>query len=228
MLIDELNRVIRYSMDTLTNLLSQTQPENWQPGAVHRLVTADAMTEAGREAEGHLLRSEHPIYFWRGKAHLGRDANNARRADRFAQEYLQTALDYSPVDRGNDPHALDESLGMHFNESHLTPETKQELLADARHFYPSNEPLHHFAPFAIADAARSFWGVRNGQDWAFDNDQATQQHARELDEAARATGPYTLHLDHDGPDAPDSTARFRSYIRGEGGEHEWGQQPGLR
>lgn len=224
MLISELNRVL-YSMDTLTNLLSQTQPEHWQPGAVHRLVTADALTEASREAEGHLLRSEHPIYFWRGKAHRAHEPTGWF-DNHFANEYLQTALDYSPVDPANDPHALNESLGMHFNHSHLTPETKKQLLEDGVHFYHST--IGMIPHDGVNDAARAFWGVRNNDGWSFANDTPTQAKWRELDKAAREAGPYTLHLDHDGPDAPDSRTRFRSYIWGEGGDHEWGQKAGLR
>ncbi len=57
---DELNRVLKYSTSDAANLLSQMEanPELQRPDAAHRHITADALTEAGREPEAEMPREE--------------------------------------------------------------------------------------------------------------------------------------------------------------------------
>lgn len=74
----ELNRVLRYSMDTVTNLLDQlASPEQFHTrigkGDRHlRLVAADALQDHNRESEANLLRSDGHIVIHNGQVKPGR------------------------------------------------------------------------------------------------------------------------------------------------------------
>lgn len=217
--LDDLNRVLRYSHQDAQNLLKQMEdhPELAQPSAVHRLVTADALQESGREPEANLLRSEHPIYFWQGKVYhaKGRRAYGGG-VGHFLRGYHDAAF-FSSVD-----HEAGEPLDENFGLNDLTPEARKEIREDALHFYHSHSDM---IPAGEEETAgHNFWYSRNGHGTGFfDHEEQFGEHTDALHEAADRAGEYDLSVSR-----PAEGEEGDPVIEGYGGRSGWGQPEGLQ
>jgi hypothetical protein len=218
---NDLNRVLKYGVDDATNLLRQIEgnPEHQQPNAVHRLVTADALQEQGRDSEANLLRSEHPIYFRNGKVYH----HHAGPADMkaFGNAYAEAAL-WSSTDPDSG-----RPLEEEFTPHHFDKQTSQEMKADALHFYNS-----HYHLLKHADPVRAgihFWLSRNGHGdgFRYNEDDYGVGYAKELHNQAKLAGEYELYPYQEGSAAPDDASSVIWHVGGSGGNAEWGQKEGL-
>ena len=218
----DLNKVLKYdaSSGDVDNLLHQLSYDHnhQQPGSVHRLVTADALQEHGRDAEAHLLRSEHPVYMWRGK--VFRRTVMPHQEGEFYRGYLRSALWASMDDNGN---SLDDT----YDARHIAEHTDDEMAGDAVHFLNSHS--HLLPADALYQAGTDFWLSRNGHGTGyFDRPEVYGDETDALQKAAGAAGEYSLNPEPDGPDAPDDTKPVRTKLVGYGGTSKhWGQPEGL-
>lgn len=214
----ELNRVLKYSADgdTLKSLLHPLHDPNSdeaQPNSHHRLVTADALQESGRESEAHLLRSPHRIYMWQGKVHHARGAIGDQ--NRFRRGYQDAAF-FSSTD-----HDRSEPLDENFGLGDLTPETMKEMYEDAVHFYHSH--ADHIPAGEEETAGHNFWYSRNGHGTGFfDHEDQFGEHTDALGETADKAGEYYLNVDR-----PEEGEEGETKISGYGTRSGWGQPPGL-
>lgn len=237
---EALNAVFKYAASH-TDLLKEleTNPEQHTAGSHLRGVTADALDDAAGElsgderksleAQARLLRSEHPIYFWRGGVHRANDRQGDPFRDSrwmgFDSGYSSAALNHSPLHPETDPEGLEGTISDHWEWYHLPKPLRKELEADAKHFFHS---YSHLIPYGTEYAAGQHFFDRRNQlfDWTFENDpNIPPALATQLDDAADKAGPYTLHIEEGTP--PDHHTPPPQYVVGEGGDHHWGQQPGL-
>jgi hypothetical protein len=214
---NDLNRVLKYGVDDAHNLLRQIEgnPEHQAPNSNLRLVAADALQETGREPEAHLLRSEHPIYFRNGKVHHARGYSGD--ANRFLRGYYDAAF-FSSTD-----HESAEPLDANYGISDLLPDTKEQMVSDAQHFYHS---YHHLIPDGNAEhAGHDFWYNRNGHGTGFwDKPELYGEHADALSEASHQAGEYNIEPV---PLGDPELAHPEYGIGGYGGRSGWGQPEGL-
>lgn len=219
--IDGLNDLFRYNADAIAGMLPEledTRSVHLEPKSHHRLVLADAMDESGREAEGRLLRSDLPIYVWKGGVYHARGGGYSpphtaymTGLEQFQRGHKATALWAENDEEGN---PLDDRFGWQDYDEH----TEKEMDADAAHFYHSH---HHL--FGDADpehAGHDFWLSRNGHGTGF-FDGNYGDHNEELQRAANAAGEYSLYADHD--DEHEDEIK----VKGHGGRGGWGQPAGI-
>lgn len=220
----DLNEYLKYSatQSDVDNLLKQLaeNADHSQAGSVHRLVTADALQEQGREPEAHLLRSEHPIYVRNGKVYHAHGGNQKSPPhspymtplERMQRDYKIAALWASTDDYG---HPLDDD----YNWQDFDPATYKQMDSDCEHFFHSNQ--HLLGDATPEQVGHDFWLSRNGHGAGFlDGEEHYGASAPVLQQAAKEAGPY--HLDpvyHDN----DETTRITGY----GGSKKWGQPEGL-
>jgi len=191
-----LNDALKYTTTEINAMLPKIAEggAEAQAGHHHRLVAADAFSDAGREAEARLLRSEHPVYVRNGKVyrHRGTAADRHEFFTGYAGSAMYTGLLH--------PHTGEEIVPAHrgFTEDHLDAETLRKMRADSDHFFNSNYDL---LSDPYEDGGR-FWFGRQSDDAGFTPEHAFEEddteHWPKLQKASREAGPFSLDLTADG------------------------------
>jgi hypothetical protein len=125
-----LNDALKYTTTEINAMLPKIAEggAEAQAGHHHRLVAADAFSDAGREPEAALLRSEHPIYVHKGKVYRTQHPNSIGDPgfSHFLQGYFEAVL--HPLTWGE------------LQPRHQLPEhIRKEIREDASHLFQSGE-----------------------------------------------------------------------------------------
>lgn len=175
---------LRYAADhtTLQTLLEAVR--NRDP--IQKAVTADALSEHGREAEAEFLRSGHPVFIHNGQVFPATGELAQKYAHPFLRSALETAL-WSETD--NDGNPLDQNHTVRDYE----PDTVGWIYDTAADFLRDHG--HLIGEAMESEAGHNWWLTRNGHGAGFrDSPEVWGYDAgRKLTEGARRQGGMTLN-----------------------------------